>query len=92
MEEPGFLETPRVFLPGYVAKVNGRLVEVQESPQHLVMVPLASGRQAVELRFVGSTRLWTAWWLSALAWAGLLGWTAWSKFQIPQLWQRQPEN
>jgi hypothetical protein len=92
MEQPGFLETPRVLLLGYVAKVNGRPVEVQESPQHLAMIPLASGRQIVELRFVGSTKLWTAWWLSAMAWAGLLGWTAWSKFQIPQLWQRQPGN
>ena len=92
MEKPGFLETPRVLLPGYVATVNGRPVKGQDSPQHLAMVPLASGRHIVELRFVGSTRLWTAWWLSAIAWAGLLGWSAWSKFQIPQLWQRQPGN
>jgi hypothetical protein len=90
MKKPGFLETPRVFLPGYVAKEDGRPVEVQESPQHLTMVPLSSGRHVVELRFAGSARLWTAWWLSTLAWAGLLGRMAWGKFRFSQLWQRQP--
>jgi len=92
MKEPGFLETPRVFLPGYMAKEDGRPVEMQESPQHLVMVPLASGRHIVELRFAGSARLWTAWWLSAVVWAGLVGWSARSKLRIPHLWQRQPRN
>jgi len=92
MEKPGFLETPRVLLPGYAATVDGRPAKVQDSPQHLAMIPLSSGRHIVELHFVGSTRLWAAWWLSTLTWAGLLGWSALSKFQIPQLWQRQPGN
>jgi hypothetical protein len=35
-------------------------------------VPVTKGIHVVEVRFRGTFSLWTAWWVSALAWAGLL--------------------
>jgi hypothetical protein len=70
--ENGWLETPRVFLPGYVATMDGRPIPVTASPQSLVSVPVTKGIHVVEVRFRGTFSLWTAWWVSALAWAGLL--------------------
>lgn len=73
MESPGWLETPRVFLPGYAASVDGEKVPVSQSAQYLVMLPLSAGRHLVELRYVGTFRLWMAWTISAAAWLVLLG-------------------
>lgn len=73
VESPGegWLETPRLFLPGYAASVDGRPAEVRASPDYLVMVPVPAGSHVVELRFEGSVRLWLAWWVSAAAWIAL---------------------
>jgi hypothetical protein len=69
---PGFLETPRVYLPGYKAWVDGKPAAAQESQQRLVMIPIGSGEHSVELRFVGTLRLWAALGVSAVAWLLLL--------------------
>jgi hypothetical protein len=75
--EPGFLETPRVMIPGYAAQVNDRPVSIERSPHRLVMVPVSPGRNVVEIDYVGTWKLWTAAALSGLAWLGLLARTAW---------------
>lgn len=68
----GWLESPRVFIPGYVAKVDGQPVPIRASIDSLVMIPVPAGRHEVELAFRGSVGLWLGWWVSAAAWLALL--------------------
>ena len=77
MSWPGYLETSRVWLPGYAAKVDGQPVPVLSSTEKLAMVPIPEGLHAVELWFVGTTALWVTWWISALTWGGLIAFGAW---------------
>jgi hypothetical protein len=64
MREAGFVETPRVFLDGYSARVNGQETPVRRSPASLVMVPVAAGESEVSVEYTGPLRLRVAWWLS----------------------------
>jgi len=72
VENGGFLETPRLFIPGYTATVNGRPVSTRASPNHLVMVPLDSGPNRVEVRYTGTVRLRLAFLMSAVLWGALV--------------------
>jgi hypothetical protein len=59
--EPAWLETPRAFIPGYRASVDGRETEVVASPNNMAMFKVPA--------------LWTALGVSAATWAGLgLAW------------------
>jgi hypothetical protein len=69
----GTLETFRVFMPGYRAKVDGVEVPVAESRERLVSFRIPPGTHEVELSFVGSRRLWLSALVSGLGWIGLLG-------------------
>jgi hypothetical protein len=60
----GFLETPRVFLEGYTAVVNGKDTPVQRSPGSLVMVPVPAGESKVVVEYIGPSQLRLAWWVS----------------------------
>ncbi len=73
---PALLESPRMLIPGYVARRNGRPVEVLPSREARVAVKLAPGPNDVEIRFVGSPGLHRAAWISLLCWAGVavFGW------------------
>ena len=71
---PALLETPRVFVPGYVATRNGRPVEVARSRENRVAVLLESGPNDVEIRFVGSPGLHRAAWVSLVCWLGVGFW------------------
>jgi hypothetical protein len=77
LERPVLLETPRVWLPGYAASVDGFPAEVKASAERLVAVPVPAGRHTVEVRYVGTMGLWLTWWTSALTWGGLIGSFAW---------------
>jgi hypothetical protein len=70
-----FLETPRVYIPGYRAKLDGRDVRVEVSPEHLAMIRLTPGIHEVELSFRPSQPLLWAGVVSALGWLGLAGCT-----------------
>lgn len=65
------LETPRVWMKGYLAVVNGHIVAPVRSRDGLVGVPLPAGRSTVEVRYV------PPWWLEATFWTTLLGWSIW---------------
>lgn len=67
---PGFLETPRVFIDGYAATVDGSPVPVRRSPEGLIMIPVPAGESRVELTYPGSTLLRAAWLLSLACFAG----------------------
>jgi len=78
--QPGFLETHRFFARGYRATVNGRVVSVAESPNHLAMVPLELGMNEVRLDYVGPAAVRAAFWISALAWLAITGFAVWLVF------------
>ena len=71
---PALLETPRAFVPGYVATRNGRPVEVIRSRENRVSVQLAPGPNDIELRFMGSPGLHRAAWVSLVCWLGVGFW------------------
>jgi hypothetical protein len=66
-----WLETPRMYLPGYTAIVDGSVAEVQRSRQGLAMIRVPPGVSHVSLSFTGPPILRAALWLAAAAWIGL---------------------
>lgn len=76
---PAYLETPRMFLKGYEARVNGRRVEVARSPDALVMVPISAGENRVELSYEGPWMLRFAYFLSITAWGVVAGSLFWPR-------------
>ncbi len=70
--EPVYLETPRAFIPGYRAIINGRDAAVISSPNSRAMVKLPTGDDLVEVRYTGTLALRLAFLISALCWCGLL--------------------
>lgn len=80
---PAFLETSRVFIPGYEATLNGRPAPVEVSPDHLVMLRLGAGVNRVELAYRGTWLMKSAMALSAMAWIGLLGCVLVRRFRTP---------
>ncbi len=82
-EGAGWIETSRVFLPGYRATLDGKPVELRRSNQGLAMVAVEPGRREVELRYVGTPTLWAAMIVSGLTWLGWLGWHL-------RAWRREP--
>ncbi|HTL69068.1 MAG TPA: hypothetical protein VL200_15490 [Lacunisphaera sp.] len=96
IERPGYLETPRQWLPGYRAWVDGVPAHAGESPGALVRVPVPAGRHEVELRYDGTPRLWFGLALSIATGIGLLGWWCtggWNRRPRAQAgtWQRWTE-
>jgi hypothetical protein len=71
---PVYLETPRVYIPGYRASVDGRSVPIEKSPEHLVMVRLTPGEHVVEVVFRGTILFRAMFVFTALVWLGLLVW------------------
>ncbi|MBC7365487.1 MAG: hypothetical protein H7343_01535 [Undibacterium sp.] len=63
--QPAFLETPRVFIPGYIASINGVATPVVRSPEGLVAVPVPTGPAEVIISYVGPGPLRAAFWFSA---------------------------
>jgi len=91
-EAPAWLETPKLFVPGYVARVNGRPVEVALSPDGLVMVPVPAGTSAVELSYPGPFSLRAIFWVSAGAWMTLAMFAFIPQVRRAQLGRAGPEH
>ncbi len=71
--DPGaWLETPRMYLPGYAATANGRTAMVSKSPGGLVEVGLQPGNNDVILSYPGPWPLRASYWLALLTWAAAL--------------------
>lgn len=66
-----WLETSRMFLPGYTATYEGNPVEIRPSPQGLVMVRVPAGTGRVELRYLFSTTIRMALLVTVTSWASL---------------------
>jgi hypothetical protein len=71
--EAGWMETSRLWLPGYRARLDGVRVEVRSSKQGLAMVAVSPGFHALALDYVGTVKLWLALVVSGLTWLGWLG-------------------
>ena len=67
----GMLETFLLYLPGYRGSVDGLPTAVVKSGEALAEVPVPPGRHTVEIRFVGTPRLWTAAFVTLAGWATL---------------------
>lgn len=67
----GWLETFVLYLPGYRALLDGSPVPVAQSSEALAEVRVPPGDHSIELRFVGTRRLWLAASLSAAGWMAL---------------------
>jgi len=74
--EAALLESPRMFIPGYAATVNGVPAAVRRSAEGLVAFPVPQGQSQVELRFAGPLALHLAFWLSAAGWIAAAIWAA----------------
>lgn len=75
----GQLETPRIFLPGYEVKVDGRRIgpsRISGSPDRLLQIAMPPGEHTVEVRYVGTLKLRLAGLVSLAAWIGTLAWLA----------------
>ena len=70
----GWIETSRVWLPGYRATLDGKTVELRRSHRGLAMAAAGAGLHRLELRYVGTTTLWIALAVSALTWIGGGAW------------------
>jgi hypothetical protein len=69
---PGtWLETPRMFLPGYTARIAGRPVEVRRSAAGLCTVPVPAGTSEVTLAYRAPLSLRLSYWSALLAWLAL---------------------
>ena len=69
---PALLETPRMFMPGYLAAVDGAAVGVVRSSEDLACVPVPAGNHSVVLWFGGPPGLTVSYWLAVCAWAAAL--------------------
>lgn len=65
--EPLWLETPRAYQPGYVARVGGRPAEIRASAEGLVCVPVPIGESQVEIEYLAPPGLQAAFWVSLVA-------------------------
>lgn len=77
LEQEGWLETPKLYIPGYQARINGEPAPLARSPDGLVMVPVSRGFHEVELAYPGTPLLRLAFWLTAVAWLGVVCFIAW---------------
>jgi len=78
--EPVWLETPRRFIPGYRAAIDGRDAQVANSPDGAVMIETPAGEHEFRLSYAGTPLLLAAFWTSFLTGCALalsvLGWLA----------------
>ena len=74
-----WLETPKIFLPGYEAQINGRPAPVERSPDGLLMIPVPAGQHRVHLSYVGPTSLRIAFWFTLGAWLAFFGFWFWRR-------------
>lgn len=70
--EPADLETPRMYQPGYLAKIDGLATPARRSADGLVAVSVPSGTHEFELSFAGPRSLRLSYWLTLAAWLAVL--------------------
>jgi hypothetical protein len=74
-DKDAWLQTTRVFLPGYEVRRDGQLLpstEYNMTPDGLVQVRVPAGEHVVELRYTGTLALRAAGWVSLATWLAFL--------------------
>jgi len=71
-EVGALVETPRVFMPGYRASVDGHDSAVVQSEQGLASIPVQPGNHTVSLWFTGPLLLRLSYWTAICAWTAIL--------------------
>lgn len=69
--EPAWLETPRMWLGGYRAKVNGVRVAGERSPDNLAMFAVPAGRSDITIKFIPAIHLELIFWSCLAGWCGV---------------------
>ena len=79
---PATLETPRMFVPGYKASIDGKGVEVGRSEAGLASVVVPSGEHIIAMSYVGTTLLRISYWSALSTWSVilLLSSVAWARY------------
>lgn len=85
--EPALLETHRLFVEGYEARVNGRVTPALQSPDNRVMLLLPPGANEVQLDYVGPPLLRAGYRVMGLGWTCL---AAFGLFYLARWWVRLP--
>jgi hypothetical protein len=67
-----WLETPRMYINGYTALVDGKPAEVVRSLESQVAVAVPAGKHTLELRYPGSRLLHNLFFLGLWSWVGVL--------------------
>jgi hypothetical protein len=70
-DRPAVLETPRIDVPGYRARVNGKQVSIVRTAEGLVGVPVSPGANDVIVDYPGSIPLQWSYGVSVCAWLSL---------------------
>ena len=76
------LETPRMFMPGYRATVDGQQAEVTRSEAGLAAIRVPAGGHSVVLRFPGPLVLRISYGAALAAWAAILVAAAIASFRV----------
>jgi hypothetical protein len=66
--EDGYVETPRLWLPGYRARVNGRTVQAVRSNDHRVMIPVPAGYSDITIKYVPPLVVEISYWIGIVTW------------------------
>ena len=70
-DRPALLETPRVYVPNYRARVNGRIVPVERSGEGMVGVQVGAGESDVVVDYPGSFLQRVSYFIGVGAWLAL---------------------
>jgi len=80
ISEPAWLETPRMYLTGYVAKVDGHDAALKKSKEGLVSIAVPAGNSKVELQYRPPVGLLGLYWLSLGSLIGMIAATVTGRF------------
>lgn len=82
--EAGYVELPRVWLRGYRAKIHGKHVFGERSPDDLVMFPVPAGESEFVVKWVPPLWLEIAYGSSVVAWCAIAVLGVWALCRPPR--------
>lgn len=68
-QTPSYLETPRIWLPGYRARINGQTVQGERSADNRVMFRIPAGHADITIKYVPPLLLEVHYWITVAGWA-----------------------
>jgi hypothetical protein len=71
-KQPALLETPKLFIPGYRATVNGAEAPIEQTGEGLVGVAVPAGQSVVRVCYPGGRLLRAAFWASGTGWMAFI--------------------